>query len=56
MTARSAPAGDVTRVEPRYPPGVLVLEIVFETRDGAVRVIFGPRPERKRLGDAVGWD
>lgn len=46
MIARDRPAGDVTRVDRRYALGAPVLEIVFETRDGAVRIMCGPRPDR----------
>jgi GH15 family glucan-1,4-alpha-glucosidase len=36
---RIAPAGEMRRVERRYRPGTLVLETVFETDDGAVRLV-----------------
>jgi GH15 family glucan-1,4-alpha-glucosidase len=36
-----APQGGVRRVERRYRPGTVVLETVFETEDGAVRVVDG---------------
>ncbi|MBV8951125.1 MAG: glycoside hydrolase family 15 protein, partial [Actinobacteria bacterium] len=36
-----APQGGVRRVERRYLPGTVVLETVFETDDGVVRVVDG---------------
>jgi GH15 family glucan-1,4-alpha-glucosidase len=43
-----APASEVRRVERRYRPGTLVLETVFETDDGAVRLVdcMPPRDEQ----------
>ena len=47
-----APAGGVRRVQRRYRPGTLVLETVWETEDGIVRVV-DCMPPRDRIPDAL---
>jgi GH15 family glucan-1,4-alpha-glucosidase len=42
-----APAARVRRVSRRYRPGTLVLETVFETEDGAVRIVDCMPPRHK---------
>src|SRR5262245_42237263 len=47
-----APAGEVRRAERRYRPETLILETVYETDEGAVRVIDF-MPPRGRAPDIV---
>jgi GH15 family glucan-1,4-alpha-glucosidase len=47
-----APAGGVRRVQRRYRPGTLVLETVWETEDGIVRVV-DCMPPRDRIPDVL---